>query len=350
MAFLYGRAGRLNTKNTGFRPGQSGEADSAEEGTRLPNTGGQKNERSGGTGEPEAEPTSMWQALLTLECWLLLLTCFVVMGCGSVVSTNLPQLFEAAEQHHNATGGDIAVTATAAAVTRDTALGISLYSVVSTSSRLLAPMVLGSLTKLSLPSAAVFAGLSATALAAQLSLAMAQRWFIFAGVGLSGVCSGLFWTSYPIVVRDLWGTKHLGAHYKLTNIPDSGAAIIFNKGADSPYCLPLRAVTPLLRGFFAGVSLCARTVLRFDIFVAARCCWYAVLVIYFYDKATSPGSNTCVGSACFRPSHLILAGCCAVIFLANIFLVHRVQARRSNVMRAHGGSGVAAAAVSVAVQ
>merc|ERR1712139_78156 len=57
----------------------------------------------------------------------------------------------------------------------------------------------------------------------------------------------------------------------------------------------------------------------------ACCCITTVLVVYFYDRATRDGSNTCVGTPCFRPSHLVLAACCAVVFVASVYLVFRVR-------------------------
>ena len=71
-----------------------------------------------------ANATSIWAALVTTDCWLLLLMVFVFSGCISTVSVNLAQIFQALNPAH---------------YTQDTPIAISIYAVASTTARLLTP-------------------------------------------------------------------------------------------------------------------------------------------------------------------------------------------------------------------
>lgn len=190
----------------------------------------------------------------------MLLTIFVIQGCVSMVSTNLAQIFEATAPAH---------------YTRDTAIAISVYSVASTSARLLSPALLSVLVRRYSVSVSVFVVITSIHIAAQLLLAAATRPLLFVGAALTGAGTGFFWTCYPIVLRDFFGTAHLGAHYKLSNIPDSAAALVFAK----------------------------------------------LVSQHYYHKATSPGTTTCLGPDCFRWTHLTLVGLCGLAAMGNLLLV-----------------------------
>jgi hypothetical protein len=256
-------------------------------------------------GEGEELAATIRQALPTLNNHLLMITVVVLVGCVGQVNTNLAQILEAAAPTY---------------YKQDLVIAIAFYSVASTSARLMTPLIMDRLVKWQLPSSAVFILMAAIACFAQLMLSWATRFTVFIGIIFTGVVAGLFFTAYPVVLSDMYGTRFLGAHYKLANVPDSLGQILFGKFV-SQYFYE-RAIThygqsgegsavqtdgdssslPVVAGSASGSGV-----------AAAR-------------------SKTCIGPLCFRGTHLTLAMLCVLTIAANVVLAYRVHKRHERAL------------------
>jgi MFS family permease len=149
---------------------------------------------------PQQQPNlTLRQMLSTLPAWLMLWTCTILAGGGTMMTNNLGQMAESL--------GLDPSTAPAA---------LALFSAAQATGR----VVTGSMSESALHSSyrtprPLFLTLASCAtLLSHLLLAVAtsEHWFVI-GVTLSGFSFGMIWPLMVLIVGEFFGTAHMGANY-----------------------------------------------------------------------------------------------------------------------------------------
>mmetsp|Transcript_9551 Transcript_9551/g.15908 ORF Transcript_9551/g.15908 Transcript_9551/m.15908 type:complete len:548 (+) Transcript_9551:46-1689(+) len=200
---------------------------------------------------------SLVQMLGTPSAWLILWTCTILVGGGTVMTNNLGQMTEALRF-------DPKVVPAA----------LSLFSVAQSFAR----VVTGSLSSLVKRRTSFFIYASFAGLAAHSVLAIATDEMSFiGGVFLSGLAFGMVWPLMVLVTGDLFGTENVGANYM----------------------------------FYDGLTSALGT-LALSKFVAQR---------VYEDNIVDGGDGvTCYGPECFQMTNWIIAGLSVTCILTSLCL------------------------------
>lgn len=223
------------------------------------NGGGRENERES---KSDDDSKTLVQMLSTGPAWLMLWTCVILVGGGTVMTNNIGQMTEAL-------GFDSSLTPAS----------LTLFSAAQAASR----VATGSLSESALrwrvgcfgdgvprPAFLVVASVIGAASHFALAVATTEEGFV-TGVALSGLAFGMVWPLMVLISGEVYGNLHVGANY------------MFYDGASSAFG------TLLLSKFVAQAV---------------------------YDKHTKHSGGdgtggdedfTCYGKGCFQMSHLIVS-------------------------------------------
>ena len=250
---------------------ETGGASDGEEQLIRSGRSGERAERSlQSSAKPPVDDLTLTQMLRTTSSWLLLWTCTILAGGGTVITNNLGQMVEALRLDPTTSSASLALFSAAQAASRVLTGAIS-ESALSWSCRLPRPafLVLAS-----------FGGC-----AAHLLLATATTEIAFVvGVALSGAAFGMIWPLMVLIVGEVFGTAHVGANYM----------------------------------FYDGVTSAIGT-LVLSKFVAQEV--YESHIV----KHNDDDGFTCYGDACFELSHYIIAGLSMTCVLSSLLLMYKTS-------------------------
>lgn len=110
--------------------------------------------------------------------------------------------------------------------------------------------------------------------------ALASKGTLYAATALLGICYGVQYSMMVPTVSELFGLRHFGVIYSFMGLGNPIGAFLFS----------------------------------------------ALLAGYVYDaEAEKQGSSTCLGPNCFRPTFLVLAGCCGLGTILSVILTVRIR-------------------------
>jgi hypothetical protein len=213
------------------------------------------------------------QMLQTPSAWLMLWTTTILVGAGTVETNNMGQMVEAL-------GFDKAVTPAS----------LALFSVAQAFSRVMTGTISESAlnwnTRCCLidngvprPFFLVLASLLGCCAHFMLGMAVDQSVFVIGSL-LAGAAFGMVWPLLVLVVGEVWGKNHMGANYM----------------------------------FFDGFTSAIGTLLLSKIIAQD-----------IYESHTDPHAddpNACYGTACFRQTHMIVAGLSLSCVLTSVGLMY----------------------------
>ena len=180
--------------------GESFDRSDAEGEEELLNTNRRERHQSSQTSnKPPVEDLTLTQMLRTGSSWLLLWTCTILAGGGTVITNNVGQMVEALRLDPSTSSASLALFSAAQAASRVLTGSLS-EAALQWSCRLPRPAFLV---------VASFGGC-----AAHLLLATATTEVAFVvGVALSGAAFGMIWPLMVLIVGECFGTAHVGANY-----------------------------------------------------------------------------------------------------------------------------------------
>jgi len=220
--------------------------------------------------KPPVEDLTLTQMLRTTSSWLLLWTCTILAGGGTVITNNVGQMVEALRLDPSTSSASLALFSAAQAASRVLTGAVS-ESALNWSWRLPRPafLVLAS-----------FGGC-----AAHLLLATATTEIAFVvGVALSGAAFGMIWPLMVLIVGECFGAAHVGANYM----------------------------------FYDGVTSAIGTLILSK-FVAQEV--YESHIV----KHNDDDGLTCYGDACFELSHYIIAGLSMTCVISSVLLMYKTS-------------------------
>mmetsp|Transcript_5697 Transcript_5697/g.16015 ORF Transcript_5697/g.16015 Transcript_5697/m.16015 type:complete len:705 (+) Transcript_5697:97-2211(+) len=213
---------------------------------------------------------TLTEMLKTVPSWLLLWTCTILAGGGTVITNNVGQMVEALRLDPSTSSASLALFSAAQAASRVLTGAIS-------------ESALG--WRFPLPRPAFLVVASFGGCAAHLLLATATTEIAFVvGVALSGAAFGMIWPLMVLIVGECFGTAHVGANY------------MFYDGVTS-------AIGTLVLSKFVAQSV------------------YESHIV----KNTDDDGLTCYGDACFELSHYIIAGLSMSCVISSVLLMYKTK-------------------------
>ena len=213
---------------------------------------------------------TLTEMLKTVPSWLLLWTCTILAGGGTVITNNVGQMVEALRLDPSTSSASLA-----------------LFSAAQAASRVLTGSISESALRwrFRLPRPAFLVVASFGGCAAHLLLATATTEIAFVvGVALSGAAFGMIWPLMVLIVGECFGTAHVGANY------------MFYDGVTS-------AIGTLILSKFVAQSV------------------YESHIV----KNTDDDGLTCYGDACFELSHYIIAGLSMSCVISSVLLMYKTK-------------------------
>jgi len=231
--------------------------------------------------EPERNYT-MLEMLRTSSAWLMVWTCVILVGGGTVMTNNIGQMTEALGFDSDLTPASLALFSAAQAASRVITGAVSEAAL---SWKL--PWFCGYLSSggkgLARPAFLVVASVVSAAAHFSLAIATTEEGFAL-GVTLSGIAFGMVWPLMVLITGEVFGTLHVGANYM----------------------------------FFDGFSSAAGTLLLSK-FVAQTV--YDDHIDESHGDSVDEGSNRCFGTECFQLSHFIVSALSLTCIISSVGLI-----------------------------
>jgi len=231
--------------------------------------------------EPERNYT-MLEMLRTSSAWLMVWTCVILVGGGTVMTNNIGQMTEALGFDSDLTPASLALFSAAQAASRVITGAVSEAAL---SWKL--PWFCGYLSSggkgLARPAFLVVASVVSAAAHFSLAIATTEEGFAL-GVTLSGIAFGMVWPLMVLITGEVFGTLHVGANYM----------------------------------FFDGFSSAAGTLLLSK-FVAQTV--YDDHIDESHGDSVDEGSNRCFGTECFQLSHFIVSVLSLTCIISSVGLI-----------------------------
>mmetsp|Transcript_2559 Transcript_2559/g.3893 ORF Transcript_2559/g.3893 Transcript_2559/m.3893 type:complete len:642 (+) Transcript_2559:121-2046(+) len=223
-----------------------------------------------GTLQPKKQ-YELFEMLSTYEAWLLLWTCTILTGGGTLMTNNMAQMSESLSLHDNVTPAALALFCAAQAFSR-VATGVVSDACLQR-------------YNWARPYFLVLASIATCIAHLVLAFAIHEISFVI-GVVLAGIAFGMIWPLVVLIVGELFGTRHIGANY------------MFYDGFDSAIG------TLLISMFIAG---------------------------YVYEQHLEAGKDetTCYGKQCFQITHLAVAALSIICILTSLCLMKTKIAKRA---------------------
>ena len=245
----------------------------ADGGEQLLGSGAARRQQSSHRQDASRKPVddlTLTEMLRTVPSWLLLWTCTILAGGGTVITNNVGQMVEALRLDPSTSSASLALFSAAQAASR-VITGAMSESALS--------------WKFPLPRPAFLVVASFGGCAAHLLLATATTEIAFVvGVALSGAAFGMIWPLMVLIVGECFGTAHVGANY------------MFYDGVTS-------AIGTLILSKFVAQSV------------------YESHIV----KNTDDDGLTCYGDACFELSHYIIAGLSMSCVISSVMLMYKTK-------------------------
>jgi len=224
------------------------------------------------------------EMLRTPAAWLLLWTCTILCGGGTVMTNNVGQMVEALRLDPDTAPAALAIFSAAQAAGR-VCTGAMSESALNWKRRIPRPAFL------------MVASVFGSASHAVLALASTEVWFV-AGVAMTGWAFGMIWPLMVLIVGETFGTHNVGANYM----------------------------------FYDGVTSAAGTLLMSK-FVAQE-----VYESHIHRDHSIPGEDageewgvgeddglTCYGMGCFQMSHAVVSGLSLTCICSSAALMYKTR-------------------------
>ena len=242
------------------------------------NDNGDETEIAGNVSDPTRN-RNLAQMMGTSAAWLMLWTCIILVGGGTVMTNNMAQMVESLGFSPTVTSASMALFSVAQSGARVLTGAISEWA-------LQTKVEWCGLRMEGIPRPAFLVVASAVGVCAHLLLAVATSQVPFIiGVAMSGAAFGMCWPLMVLIVGELFGSTNVGANY------------MFYDGATS-------ALGPLILSKF----------------VAQR--------VYDSHISGGPDSKTCIGLDCFSGTNYTVAALCTTCLLSSICMVFTPTARK----------------------
>ena len=230
---------------------------------------------------PEVVPArlsdrNLGQMLSTVSAWLMVWTCTILVGSGTVMTNMMGQMVSALRFSPSVNPSALALFSVAQAFAR------VFTGTVSESA--LQWRVGGCRHGVARPSFLIVASLVGAIAHLLLAVAITKVSFIF-GVALSGVAFGMSWPLMVLIVGELFGTTNMGANYM----------------------------------FYDGVTSAIGTLVLSKL-VAQE----------VYDAhTTGEGEHNCYGTGCFRATNLVIAVLCLTCIASSVSMLFTPLTRKA---------------------
>jgi len=265
---------KLRGSNTGSSNGDDDDNDDDDHGEeQLLGSGAERHRQSSHRQEAShkaVDDLTLTEMLKTVPSWLLLWTCTILAGGGTVITNNVGQMVEALRLDPSTSSASLA-----------------LFSASQAASRVLTGSISESALRwrFRLPRPAFLVVASFGGCASHLLLATATTEIAFVvGVALSGAAFGMIWPLMVLIVGECFGTAHVGANY------------MFYDGVTSAI----------------GTLILSKFVAQFV---------YESHIV----KNTDDDGLTCYGDACFELSHYIIAGLSMSCVISSVLLMYKTK-------------------------
>lgn len=227
------------------------------------------------------------QMLKTCQAWLMVYTCVIIVGGGTVMTNNIGQMTESLSFDQAATSSSLALFSAAQGASR-VCTGIASELALKWEIPWCFACILRRTNGVPRPFFLVLASLVSALSHFVLAISTSEAAFTL-GVTLSGVAFGMVWPMMVLITGEVFGTRHVGANYM----------------------------------FFDGFSSAAGTLLLSK-FVAQE--------VYDEHITEHHGNNTemeasfqCIGRDCFAMSHMIVSLLSLTCVVSSLFLVRTTR-------------------------
>jgi hypothetical protein len=231
---------------------------------------------------PLQEDFTLFEMIRTPSAWLMLWTTTILVGAGTVETNNMGQMVEALGFHSKVTPASLSLFSVAQAGAR-VATGFISESALTWNVR-------GCCIDRGVSRPVFFVAASIIGCLAHLSLGLAKNEVLFVlGATLAGAAFGMVWPVIVLITGEVFGTRNVAANYM----------------------------------FFDGFTSAAGTLLLSK-FVAQD-------VYEDHINANSPDPYTCIGTGCFRQTHMIVSALslsCVVTSIGLLFTTRHVYNKR----------------------
>jgi len=227
--------------------------------------------------ELERGDHNLLEMLSTPPAWLMLWTCIILVGSGTVMTNNMGEMVKALGFSSLVNSSSMTLFSVAQAFAR------VLTGSISESALQWRVSCWGPGTGIARPTFLVVASIIGVVAHLLLAVAKGQVEFII-GVALSGVAFGMSWPLMVLIVGELFGTENVGANYL----------------------------------FYDGLTSALGT-LTISKFVAQQ----------VYNSHTEGSDVDCYGSDCFQATHFVVAALCSSGILTSVVMLYMPMTNRA---------------------
>lgn len=230
---------------------------------------------------------TLLEMLQTRPAWLMCWTCVILVGGGTVMTTNIGQMTEALGLSPDLTSASLALFSASQGASR-VMTGIASELALKWKLPWFCSCGGGTGGGVPRPAFLLLASLVSVAAHFVLAISTSEEGFAF-GVTLSGVAFGMVWPMMVLITGEVFGTRHVGANYM----------------------------------FFDGFSSAAGTLLLSK-FVAQEV--YDEHISESHgDPGMDDGNYKCFGTECFRMSHVIVSVLSLTCIVSSIALIRSTR-------------------------